>query len=135
MNPNQKFELKKIKWLFCEKDKSVTPCLATKDGERLVALPYGNVIFEIENAAKLEKQPTNGYKILNTYAFVDNYISKTGRIGFELENLSGQSRAEKIKQIVDEKLTQTKDITKMAKAASKLYEAELEPDKTDIISL
>ena len=124
MNPNQKFELKKIKWLFCEKDKSVTPCFATKDGERLVALPYGSVIFEIENAAKLEKQPAYGYKILNTYAFVDSYLSKTGKIGFELENLSGQSRTQKIKQIVDEKSSQAKDIAKMAKAASKMYEAE-----------
>ena len=124
MNPNQKFDLKNIKWLFCEKDKSVTPCLATKDGERLVALPYGSVIFEVENAAKLERKPENGYKILNTYSFVDNYLSKTSKIGFELENLSGQSRDEKIKQIVDEKSSQAKDIAKMAKAASKMYEAE-----------
>ena len=124
MNPNQKFDLKNIKWLFCEKDKSVTPCLATKDGERVVALPYGSVIFEVENAAKLERKPANGYKILNTYAFVDNYLSKTGKIGSELENLSGQCRDDKIKQIVDEKSSQAKDIAKMAKVASKIYETE-----------
>ena len=125
MNPNQKFELKNIKWLFCDKDKSVTPCFATKDGERLVALPYGSVIFEIENASNLEKTPSNGYKLLNTYAFVDKYLGQTPKMSVEIGDLSGQSRLEKIKQIVDEKTSQTKDIVKMAKMAGKMYEAEL----------
>lgn len=134
MNPNQKFELKKIKWLFCEKDKSVTPCLATKDGERLVALPYGSVIFEIENAAKLEKQPANGYKILNSYSLVDQYLAQTAKMSVEIGDLSGQARAEKIKHLVDEKTPQTKDIAKMAKIVGKIYQAEMS-NSVDVIDL
>ena len=134
MNPNQKFELKNIKWLFCENDKTVTPCFATKDGERLVALPYGSVIFEIENAAQLEKQPANGYKILGTYAFVDQYLAQTPKMSVEIGDLSGQTRQQKIQQIVDEKTSQTKDIVKMAKIVGKMYEAELS-NNADTIDL
>ena len=106
----------------------------SKDGERLVALPYGSVIFEIENAAQLEKQPANGYKILGTYAFVDQYLAQTPKMSVEIGDLSGQTRQQKIKQIVDEKTSQTKDIVKMAKIVGKMYEAELS-NNADTIDL